>query len=304
MNGTRICGRPLIVLAGWLGAQPKHLRRYQELYLHCRDSVDAGGDAVVLRYITPPHTVVREVIHPMELNIDVPKDWPQDWYRGNNTRCNGSIATRTIQSLTWKILADVAQLQQQQKCNRWMFHAFSNGGCFVWERIRNILQSDSYQDHDTICNLKRTFAGVVFDSCPALELHRLEQALVHCTLAEKVAILWHNGINYIRMNHDQVIQRRTHQRCEDYANGMRNDALTTPQLYLYSKDDPLAPYTFIEQLVEHRKRLIGHDVIFQRVWDISVHCGHLLKHPKEYEMSVKAFVQICLDTELMGKHKL
>ena len=303
-NSTTTRLRPVIVLAGWLGAQPKWLRRYEQLYQRL-------GFRVLRTRIAPPYAVVGEVLKqhqrsPYTAVVKLPVGWPDSYYQ--REREQQKPQPESVQEMAWDILASVIQEQNEEECCFWMFHCFSNGGCFVWERIREILLQQNNDDNLLLLELRRKLAGVVFDSSPIRELHRLNEALQHCSWMERVAVARHNGWDFLRMQYgDSSIQTRISQRSEKYVNGLRDDPLPIPQLYLYSRDDPLAPATFIDQLVDYRRRTIGRDKIVRRVWDTSMHCGHLLKHPQEYATAVESFVELCTSDhqhEQQAKSKL
>lgn len=295
--------RPLVVLAGWLGSQPKSLRRYQELYRKI-------GFDVVLTYIAPPHAVVQTVFQSDD-PILVPPGWPNTMNRQQH--CVTTKSAATIQGLAWDILRDVAE--HHDYCSSFYFHGFSNGGCFVWEKLRQILlfappsiavESDASFQHaertakvssadttaDILSSLRDKLAGVVFDSSPIAELNRLDEALKHCSWIERANVIRYCGLDYMFMKDDPDIQARVQRRTDAYVTGLREDPLLIPQLYLYCRDDPLAPAPLIDELVAHRRGVVGSDRVIRRVWDKSVHCSHLLKHPQEYTAAVEAFVEL------------
>ena len=291
--------RPLVVLAGWLGAQPQHLRRYERLYRNW------GFD--VLCRIAPPYTVGREVLqYPREpLRRIIPAGWPDS---GLASRGVYDEPPSSVQDLAWQILAEVSS--RQDGVSFWMFHSFSNGGCFVWERVRDILlqaKTKKQEDHSTsqtrlVLDLEKKLAGVVFDSCPIIELHRFNEALRHCSLIERATVLRHNGWEMLRLWYDPKMKEILDQLCQDYAHRMRDDPLDIPQLYLYGRDDPLAPAPFIDELVKHRQQKFGRQKIVRCAWETSIHCAHLLKHPQEYASAVESFVQRCVsDREVRSK---
>jgi len=265
--------RPLVVLAGWLGSQPKSLRRYETLY--------RGLGFEVLTRIAPPYTIGREILHDPREPLPMPVGWPGQ--KRNDEKLS-------VRQLAWEILGEISRRQEQ--VDFWMFVGFSNGGCFVWERIRDILLQ-SEQEGPRVVDLRKKLSGVVFDSCPIIELHRFNDALRHCTLLERAAVLRHNGWDLIRMNYDTKMQKHLKQLGNDYANRVCNDPLDVPQLYLYGRDDPLCPAAFIDELVEHRRQIFGKHKILRCSWDTSIHCAHLLKHPQDYASAVESFVELC-----------
>jgi hypothetical protein len=269
--------RPLVVLAGWLGCQPRSLRRYEALYAKL-------GFGVVTRIATPK-MVVMSVLQ--ESPITLPPEWP-----GKRRRLE------TMQDLAWDTLREVDNTQ----CSAILIHAFSNGGCFLWEQVRNILKTrtENQEVDFKLQAIQSKLSGVVFDSSPAFYSPRsvspLLVSLHHCTLRERIGayaeLMLHlpTMLGYYRLSE---LERRT----TEYFESMRNDPSDTPQLYLFSKDDALTQYGPIKELARHRQHLFGRERILLREWESSPHCGHLLKHPVEYEAAVSTFADLCLNRD-------
>lgn len=69
---------------------------------------------------------------------------------------------------------------------------------------------------------------------------------------------------------------------------MRQLQLGRRSLYLFSEDDPLCLPDKLEQLIGAR-RAAGADVQVVK-WERSQHCGHLLKHYKQYSTALFGFL--------------
>jgi Eukaryotic protein of unknown function (DUF829) len=263
-------GRPLVILAGWLGCQPRSLRRYEALYKKL-------GFGVVTRIATS-NMVVMSVLH--ESSINYPSGWPRKRQR-----------QETMQDLAWETLRIVDSSQSSAI----LFHAFSNGGCFLWEQVKNILKTraDNEEVDSKLQAIQSKLSGVVFDSSPAYyspgDMSALLAALQHCTWRERIGayaqLLWHMPM----LGKTELEQRTT-----NYFESLKNDPLDIPQLYLFSKDDPFSQHDPIEELARHRQHLFGRDRILLQKWESSPHCGHFLKHPVEYESAISTFVDLCL----------
>ena len=238
--------RPRVVLAGWLGCQPRNLRRCEALY-------KTLGLEVVTCIATPLMVVGASRSSPLLSEAAAP---------------HGSI-----QALAWEVFREVQD-------NPWFFHSFSNGGCFVWEQLRMIVEREK--------GTKPT--GVVFDSSPANYQgnNNLSKALSYCTWNEqariRLQILWGGA----------KMQRQRQERARLYWDGLSGDAWNTRQLYLCSQDDELTPFEDLKELVKHRQRAFGEDRIWLKDWQSSSHCTHLLQHPDDYREIVESFVDSCL----------
>ena len=75
---------------------------------------------------------------------------------------------------------------------------------------------------------------------------------------------------------------------------LKRAPILLPQLYLYSKEDPIAPYKDIVEFIKYQKA-VGADVK-SKMWDDSDHVAHFRKYPKEYENLVVSFIKECMLT--------
>jgi pimeloyl-ACP methyl ester carboxylesterase len=141
--------------------------------------------------------------------------------------------------------------------------------------------------------IQSKISGVVFDSSPAYytpgDMSALFAALQHSSWRERI------GAYVQLLLHMPVLGRsELEQRATNYFESMRHDPFDIPQLYLFSKDDPLSQHDRIEELARHRQHLFGRERILLQQWESSPHCGHFLKHPVEYESAISTFVDLCL----------
>jgi hypothetical protein len=304
-------GRPVVVLGGWLGCQKPLLRRYEELYRRL------GFD--VMSYIASPQIVVgstfycRPIVFP-----DSSSGWPATAHPIHAaTRWSSSSASSQnlddMQQLAWLVLSEVHRKQPHS----FLYHGFSNGGCFLWEQIIRILDEkenrsssnnnnqDSEASHneqqlveDTLSFLRHRLKGVVFDSCPAwFEAipSGLRMALQHCSWSEKLDILIQYGPG--AMLYDGQKERAlSNQRCRDFFRLLyENSSLDISELYLYSEDDQLSSFEHIDKLVHHRKSLRTKECpVGSHCWKQSQHCAHLRMHPEEYARQIEMFTVSCL----------
>ena len=267
-------GRPLVVLAGWLGCQPRSLRRYEALYR------DLGFG--VLTRIAPPRMVLATLAQAPE-PITLPLGWPRT-----------KVGQETIQGLAWDTLRQVDASQ----CSSIVLHVFSNGGAVVWEQIRNILRQPEACIHDQeavskLGTMRTKVAGVVFDSSPSYFTPKdhgtVMAALQYCSWRDRIGA-------YAQLLRETVsigLSERE-RRAQDYFEAMRSDPWDVRQLYLCSKDDPLAQHDRIVELARHRQTVFGQDRVFLREWESSPHCCHLLTHPVEYTEAISTFAEHCL----------
>lgn len=284
--------KPTVVLAGWLGCQPRHLRRYEEMY-------EQHGYHVVSRIATPT-MVVRAAMNTIPHARSAPTSTTRPVPALESSGLTVTATTRTqitdMDALVWDI---VAQIHESRSI---LFHVFSNGGCFLWERFRYILCRHFTQNGQSANNAIGTahhqleqdkIHGVVFDSCPAAGLHRIKDALSFCTKEEQQTVfndLGARDLSYFDDFKDQLTQRNN-----EYLDNLISDPWTIPQLYLYCQDDVLSRADVIDNLVKHREQLIGSGLIHSHRWEKSKHCAHLLEHPEEYMEAIASFLMVCAE---------
>jgi hypothetical protein len=278
----------LVVIAGWLGSAPKQLRRYEDIYKE-------AGFQVLSRIATPPMVVNAAIRKSFDLNA--PPTWP---------RSDASVASQStfMNDLAWDALAQI----HQSDCSLVLFHVFSNGGCFLWEMISRILggsEQGMAKDHgpqlaqtiaSSLSGIRSRVGGVVFDSCPGADLHRIGEALAYCSAEEQINVLRDSGATSLSFFETEAVKKSLHERGLSYIHNLRTDDLCIPQLYLYSQDDPLARPDVIDDLVSSRKLLFGENMVVAKRWAHSSHCNHLLKHPQDYQAAVKSFISFCISS--------
>jgi hypothetical protein len=254
-------GKPVAVLAGWLGCQPRNLRRYRDMY-------DRYGWATVIGIGS-----ARSVVAAMT---------------------KGPFSCQTSQSEMKSLAITILRKLQTIQPPHFVFHIFSNNGCVLWEWFRFILldQSSSSSSFDStvdIHNLKRKLIGVVFDSAPANydgKTDTLQSALKYVpSLTERKHLL------KIASTLDPHVVK---QRFDDFWGGLCNDSMDTPQFYIYSESDELASAKELERLIAYRRDLIGRSKIWNQVFQNSEHCDHLQKHPEVYHGAIKRFLSFCI----------
>ena len=255
--------RPVVVLLGWLGCQPKHINRYRRIY----ESI--GWDSLVR--IGNPRSVIAAVIE------------------GPHSR-----AGTPLQSEMRHLAIDILQNLQAIQPPQFAIHAFSNNGCFLWEWIRYILfdrgpsQQLPAKFNLDIHNLRQRLVGVVFDSGPAFydgNVGALRSALQHVSSPTERSRLLEQS--------DSIDANLAEQRFSEFWKGLCNDSTGTPQLYLFSQIDKLASANHLEKLIACRRRILGKDAIWKHKFVDSNHCSHLLKYSDEYEQLVKQFISFC-----------
>jgi pimeloyl-ACP methyl ester carboxylesterase len=288
----------IVVLAGWLGCRPKALQRYEQLYQRMLMPGEGGVDraaaattttlppsVIVLPRIAPPYQIVQTCLGQPVTMDDMARQLIHDV---RELLINAAAAEETAGT------AITSELY---------FHAFSNAGCILWDRFRHQLmlsqsseqEKDRANDNQLVLNSIR---GVIFDSGPIAKLSLIQPALRHCTWQERTVVVREcGGLDYLR-------PERLRPFGEQFQKALRTDPWPIPQLYLYSRDDPLTPHEFIEDLIDARRRLYQQQqqqqqssstpttiTIHSHCWDKSAHCAHFVHHPETYERVVAEFLE-------------
>lgn len=275
------------VLAGWLGCQPKNLRRYEELY--------HSLNWHTLSVIAPPNAVCES----FELSASQVASLGDDAHRPKSW---DDLKNHQIRKMATDVLRDIER--EFPQCAVFVVHAFSNGGCLLYEAMRSILldQGSLY----CYSRLHRKFGGVIFDSCPGLfdDANRganmedgLAEAMMSCSIeeqqkfhAKRRAIAELERINPILKGRKlQLIGERS----RSFTHGMESDPLICHQLFLYSTADKLIPHLPLKRLIEHNKRRSESVIIMEKNFVDSPHILHFRHHPTEYRNAVQEFLTLC-----------
>lgn len=253
---TSIHQRPLVILAGWLGCKPQHLNHYARFY-------ESLGFQVLI-----------EIATPTQIFLAATQKYSDKIHR------NGPMGN-TIQHLACSIIQATNDLNPSFI----IFHVFSNGGGFLWEAIRFELL---YRKNGWTATMRIKIHGIIFDSAPANysdDESLISNVLDYCEdQNEKTKIQ-----QFLQtMTQDQ--HRKSKERSQEYWYGMRNCSFPIPHLYVCSKDDKLTPYRHLQELIQHRERLFGKDMIRCLVFDSSPHCQHFRRHEEDYKSAIVQFV--------------
>lgn len=258
-NGQANPASPLVVLAGWLGCKPSSMKRYAQLYkslgFHVRIEI-----ASPISIVRTSLVANEEMIH--QHAVDIVNALYTEYYHG---------------------------------CSYIILHVFSNGGCFLYEAIRDLVlqvhnkgkQKDI--DIDAQKFFREKFHGIVFDSAPAYyrdNQELLQNALKYCTIEDRRAVQ-----RYLDKREKSNLSREEKiQRANEYWNHMMQDGMKVEKLFVLSKNDALTPFEPLWELIEHQKKLHGNR-INTMIFTESDHCRHLLNFEREYSNAIRGFIK-------------
>ena len=276
--------KPVAVLLGWLGCQPKNLRRFTDLY------DKRGWDSFVR--VASPESVIAAI---------------QQGPSGIQVNCNGLVDyqsskfdDKSLSEEMYDQAFDILHELQYRQCQQFIVHIFSNGGCFLWEWIAHILMQQCQRiSWNNTCidvqNLRSKLVGRVFDSAPANYEGRPDgilSALQHIKPIE--------DRNHLLNMARRVDASRVNVRHDEFWQKMRDDNhLAVPELYMCSKNDRLTSFAPLKQLIINREEVLGKENVRTHIFSDSDHCGHLLKYPEEYDLILGQFLFACNNKNAM-----
>lgn len=192
----------------------------------------------------------------------------------NHMRYNSNLRKQSI-----AVKQEMMSLMEKNKQRLVMLYIFSSG-TNLYSHLINEFNSSLYPGSN-IC-------GTIFDSCPIFPrfktLKNFRRALVDSgnpILANIFALM--AFIVLIKGPNDPIKLR----------NLVENASLPSPQLLLFSKDDPITPYQDVFDFIEVRKSK-GINVTY-KMWENSKHVKHILCHQQEYQKLVENFVDKCIE---------
>jgi hypothetical protein len=158
-----MANKPVVVLAGWLGCQPRNLRRYHDKY-------DELGWTTVIRIGSP-----QSVLNAMTMGPSSSSSSDQHTIKQSSSEMLSSLAI--------SLLTEISSLQPPY----FVIHIFSNNGCFLWEWIRYLLFDEKDEEQspsllssldmttvNNIYNLSRKLIGVLLQIASTIDIHLLK----------------------------------------------------------------------------------------------------------------------------------
>jgi len=279
----------VVIMYGWLGAKPKQVQKYADLYVQ-RGCIVVYGTAsiqtIMLRHESTMTAAVKESIREAAKAI---RRLETAMSNNNDTTHTSTPSVTPSSSLMVPVV----------------LHYFSNGGAFLAEKLYQLISSNDQKkgfaaagadnDNDNADLIlvadrlaKRGFE--VADSAPTF-LHddvyasALEQAIPNqpLLLGMSKSLLW-LSLKFNRMLGRESVQN-------EFWKNMITSNLCKRQAFIYSVADKLTDSKKIDELIETRKER-GVEIISVR-FDDSDHVLHMRKYPKEYgELLDKVIVAI------------
>lgn len=281
----------VVIMYGWLGAKPKQVQKYADLYVQ-RGCIVVYGTAsiqtIMLRHESTMTAAVKESIQEAAKAI---RRLETAMSNNNDTTHTSTPSVTPSSSLMVPVV----------------LHYFSNGGAFLAEKLYKLISSNEQKkdfaaaaaeaDNDNgnadlilVADRLATRGFEVADSAPTFLHERvyasaLEQAIPNqpLLLGMSKSLLW-LSLKFNRMLGRESVQN-------EFWKNMITSNLCKRQAFIYSVADKLTDSKKIDELIETRKEQ-GVEIISVRC-DDSDHVLHMRKYPKEYgELLDKVIVAI------------
>lgn len=170
-----------------------------------------------------------------------------------------------------------------------LFHIFSNGGCMIYNAMRDELKENSeFEDLETL--------GVVYDSAPGNSgVNQRVSAVFQSYPRGFITSILKMGLYafmVVTMGLNMILNFFGIQVHESMYDKMLYYQDGCPELYLFSKADELVSATDVENTIDKR-RMQGVDITSMS-WDDSPHVQHLRVHRESYITQCRDFVKRCL----------
>ena len=156
------------------------------------------------------------------------------------------------------------------------------GGLFLYSHIMKEMDSNTFPG--------RNVCGTILDSCPFFPSYATIPAFRTAFTSSRN----NNTLNWLLGRilefYGYIVYATTNIE-DDFRHAVENVEVTSPQLFLFSKNDEITSYKRVLDFIKLRKRK-GVDVSY-KLWDESKHVAHVKYHKEEYQKIVDNFIENC-----------
>ncbi|NP_001107322.1 transmembrane protein 53 [Xenopus tropicalis] len=170
-----------------------------------------------------------------------------------------------------------------------LFHVFSNGGFMLYRYIVELLQSH--------CRLNKLHVvGTIFDSAPGnrnvIGSVRALDTILRTSTNKAFRFLALAAFALMVIILRILLYPVTRYVHENHYDAMKKDPSRWPQLYLYSRADPIISYLDVESIIAARRRrcLPTEALDFGK----SEHVSHFRRFPQRYSETCTSFLRDCV----------
>jgi hypothetical protein len=251
--------RAVVLLLGWWGARIKHLTKYAKLY--------QDRNCLTVQAIAEKSAVLTH----------------------NNSSLDecALIAADHIVKLLDEVNDEKVPV---------IFHAFSNGGAYLIERLEVLIQEardgkNHGESNKTLLLLGERLQGQVFDSAPAYPsaqsaVRAMSSVFTNSIMKILISILVTSHYYYDMILHHVFGYPNGR---NDFYKFMADSRMCLKQAYIYSAADDITDVTMLEELIASRQKMS--DDILVKKFDDSQHVQHLRMHEAAYNQVVERFLE-------------
>jgi hypothetical protein len=251
--------RAVVLLLGWWGAKAKQLAKYTKLY--------QDRNCLTVQAIAEKNAVLT-----------------------HNNRSLDECALIAADHIV-KLLDEL-----DNKKVPVIFHAFSNGGAYLIERLEVLIQEaragkSQSASNRTLLLLGARLQGQIFDSAPAYPtaqsaVRAMSSVFTSSIMRALVSILVTSHYYYDMVLHHVFGFPNGR---KDFYKFMADSRLCLKQAYIYSAADDITDVTLLEELIASRRKIT--DDIIVKKFDDSLHVQHLRMHEVAYTEFVERFLE-------------
>ena len=277
--------KAIVVIIGWWGSQPKHLKKYaSNIYTKDWNCATLAGTA-------PPRDILFKNDTALQIFAQDCLQALSDFLQDSEINTNPRIPV--------------------------FIHLFSNGGGFVWEHMEQLLHNSasdrlfesfsSFDSEDTPlhCNtnfyaIRRNLAGIIYDSCPCYPSWRSGKNALSASLTASgspIIVVWFLTaimyVGYLLEHLWNCIRGKKQHRLKEWFQHLQDSDLCHQEAYVYSTADNVCEPTHLQDFISSRKQR-HHAIVEVLEFDDSPHVQHYLKHPDEYADFIHTFCSRCL----------
>uniref|UniRef100_A0A6J0SRE3 Transmembrane protein 53 n=1 Tax=Pogona vitticeps TaxID=103695 RepID=A0A6J0SRE3_9SAUR len=197
-----------------------------------------------------------------------------------------SLGIKSLQDLAKKLLEVLFDYKLERR--PLFIHVFSNGGSMLYRYIVELLHTDQQFQHLKV-------VGTVFDSAPGQKnlkggLRALSVVLAPYSVFVKYLLLLTFAVMVVSLR--IMLYPLTRFVHETHYDAMLKHPSGWPELYLYSKADPVTRANDVENMIEARRQ---RQVLVKAVdFMDSDHVSHLRAYPTSYMTHCTSFLYSCI----------
>ena len=288
-NSTSCTSRSaVVILYGWLGAQPQHLQKYADMYANMNMNTNTNTYTNNLLSCTVIHGTA-----------------PNSTILTRQSKELSAAATESVQKAATVIRKLEEKMNNTDKIPV-IIHYFSNGGAYIAEHLeRNIRMILTDENKATASDDEIILNNDIIEDDYRLVADRLQQARGSCEIADSAPAYMHmsSGLRAIEANkaplpiqfvlkamflvnifYGTVISFVTNQDLESvkfWENMEQSSMLCNRQAFIYSTKDVLTDPEKLEEFIDARRKRSNLEVSVLK-FDDTEHVLHYRKHPKKY----------------------